>query len=305
MVATTTIAAINSASPRVRALRACAAYWGAKYGVFFTGDGVVNQLVGLANKTANLAMQPGHLDLTTSSFALVLTTLGFNVARQSPYGVFRPNFYLLSAMLIVATIGSDGLIPGRAQAGRGAPGGRRYGADVCSPRKWWTGGDSGADGTDRCCVMPSQFTGLENICTQFRSQAPQRRAGYPSIRRQTSRRPQTMLCNATLSHGTQLLARKHPSLAVQSPIGHGKGRRHIPDILNKKPYRGDPPRLLPRLTRSGRWGITKQKMPATTSWPLRPLSNSCGATCRSFFAGQHLVTVQRPGKGLRKRSPRC
>lgn len=76
MVATTTIAVINSASPRVRALRCCGAYWRGKY------------------------------------------------------GVFRPNFYPLSAMIILATIGSDGLIPGRAQGGRGAPGGRRYGGQA-------------------------------------------------------------------------------------------------------------------------------------------------------------------------------
>lgn len=188
MVATTTIAAINSASPRVRALRCCGAYWGAKY------------------------------------------------------GVFRPNFYLLSAMISLATIGSDGLIPGRAQAGRGAPGGRRYGGDVCSPRKWWTGGDSGTDGTDRCCLMASQFTGSENICTRFRSQGPQRRAGYPSIRHQTSRRSQTTLCNATLSHGTQLLARKHPSHCPGLAANLNRCRAIHPRTLSNAHQAGPQPR---------------------------------------------------------------
>jgi len=117
-------------------------YWGAKYGVFFTGDGVVNHVVWIVNKTAGLAMQPGRLDITSSSFAPVLqgasvvlvvlgvltlvrrrawwilvlltlpllTTLVFNVARQWPWGVFRTNFYLLPAMILIATIGVDGLL---------------------------------------------------------------------------------------------------------------------------------------------------------------------------------------------------
>ena len=126
-------------------------YWGKKYDVFFTGDGVVDQLAWLANKTALVAMQPGRLDLSLPSSSVlsamagilvvlglvvlarrrawevlgllvlpVLTALVFNVARQWPWGVFRTNFYLLPTMIILAALGIDGLLPALARLHRRA-----------------------------------------------------------------------------------------------------------------------------------------------------------------------------------------
>jgi hypothetical protein len=114
-------------------------YWGSRYDVFFTGDALLDRLVWMVEKTAEIATFPSRVALAFPALAsplavvfavlcafgglaLMITrrwsllalllgpwalALAFNLAGQWPYGLFRTNTFLIFYTLVLVGIALD------------------------------------------------------------------------------------------------------------------------------------------------------------------------------------------------------